>query len=126
MIAIIRAWTYKFQEIIQALKDIEYDGTFSTGNFSKPGRLCARKSREYLRFILEEVYGRGKRTENLLVLEKKIIWNITIITVIVAIIFSIYIYSSMQKNAVKRYENQIITNAEVSGKNIDHYIKQYD
>ena len=35
---------------------------------------------------------------------------------------SIYIYSSMQKNAVKRYENQIITNAEVSGKNIDHYI----
>lgn len=64
----------------------------------------------------------GKKDRKFVSIGKKIIWNITIITVIVAIIFSIYIYSSMQKNAVKRYENQIITNAEVSGKNIDHYI----
>ena len=64
----------------------------------------------------------GKKDRKFVSIGKKIIWNITIITVIVAIIFSTYIYSSMQKNAVKRYENQIITNAEVSGKNIDHYI----
>lgn len=46
----------------------------------------------------------GKKDRKFVSIGKKIIWNITIITVIVAIIFSIYIYSSMQKNAVKRYE----------------------
>ncbi len=61
----------------------------------------------------------GERTENLLVLEKKIIWNITIIIgYCYNHIFYLYLFS-MQKNAVKRYENQIITNAEVR-KNIDY------
>ena len=50
-----------FREIIQALKDIGYDQALALEIFSKPeSRLCARKSKEYLGFILEEVYGREK------------------------------------------------------------------
>lgn len=53
-----------FREILQALKDVEYDGTLALEVFPRPeARVCARKSREYLGFILEEIYGREKGQE---------------------------------------------------------------
>lgn len=63
-----------------------------------------------------------KRDRKFVSIGRKIVWDITIITIVFAIIFSFYIYSSMQKNALSRYENQIIVNSELSGRNIDHYI----
>lgn len=64
----------------------------------------------------------AKKDRKYVSIEKKIVWNITIITMLFAVTFSTYIYSSMQKNAIERYENQSIVNSEVSGRNIDHYI----
>ena len=52
----------------------------------------------------------------------KIIFNVVLFMCLFVIVFSLYIYSSMQKNAVKRYEQQVIINTEISGKNIDRYI----
>ena len=63
-----------------------------------------------------------KKDRKFVSIGRKIVWDITIVTIVFAIIFSCYIYSSMQKNAVSRYENQIIVNSEISGRNIDHYI----
>ena len=54
----------QFREILQALKDIGYDGALALEIFSKPeARFCARKSRDYMRFMLEEVYGSEKGQE---------------------------------------------------------------
>ena len=64
----------------------------------------------------------AKKDRKYVSIEKKIVWNITIITMLFAVTFSTYIYSSMQKNAIERYETQSIVNSEVSGRNIDHYI----
>ena len=64
----------------------------------------------------------AKKDRKFVSIEKKIVWNITIITMLFAVTFSTYIYSSMQKNVIERYENQSIVNSEVSGRNIDHYI----
>ncbi len=48
-----------FREILQGLKDIGYDGALAFETFYKPEtRICARKSLEYLNFIMEEVYGK--------------------------------------------------------------------
>ena len=48
----------------------------------------------------------AKKDRKYVSIEKKIVWNITIITMLFAVTFSTYIYSSMQKNAIERYENQ--------------------
>ncbi|MCI9283676.1 MAG: sugar phosphate isomerase/epimerase [Lachnospiraceae bacterium] len=50
-----------FREIIQGLKDIDYDGALALETFCKPtSRICGKKSLEYLKFILEEVYGKDQ------------------------------------------------------------------
>lgn len=47
-----------FREILQGLKDIRYSGALALETFSRPDmRTCGRKSMEYLRFLMEEVYG---------------------------------------------------------------------
>ena len=86
-----------FREIIRALKDIEYDGTLALEIFlNQKQALCPK-----IQGVSEIYFGgglwQGKKDRKFVSIGKKIIWNITIITVIVAIIFSIYIYSSMQK-----------------------------
>lgn len=53
---------------------------------------------------------------------RKIIFDVTFSMLIFVIVFSLYVYASMQKNAMNRYEQQIRINTEVSVKNIDHYI----
>ena len=50
-----------FREIFQGLKDIGYEGALALETFSRPeSRVCARKSLQYLNFILEEVYGKNQ------------------------------------------------------------------
>lgn len=50
-----------FREILQGLKDIGYSGALALETFSRPDmRTCGRKSLEYLRFVMEEVYGERK------------------------------------------------------------------
>lgn len=47
-----------FREILQGLKDIGYNGALALETFNKPdSRTCARRSLEYLKFIMGEVYG---------------------------------------------------------------------
>lgn len=53
---------------------------------------------------------------------QKIIFEVTLSMLIFVVVFSLYVYLSMQKNAMNRYEQQIMINTEVSVKNIDHYI----
>ena len=53
---------------------------------------------------------------------QKIVADVTLLMLLFIVVFSLYIYSSMQKNAMNRYEQQVIINTEVSGGNIDHYI----
>lgn len=62
------------------------------------------------------------RDKKFISIGKKIVTDVTLIMVLFIVVFSLYIYSSMQKNAMNRYEQQVVTNAEVSGGNIDHYI----
>lgn len=51
-----------FREILQGLKDIGYDGALALETFCKPdSRTCARKSLEYLNFMMEEVYGKVQK-----------------------------------------------------------------
>ena len=50
-----------FREIFQGLKDIGYEGALALETFGRPeSRVCARKSLQYLNFILEEVYGKNQ------------------------------------------------------------------
>ncbi len=53
---------------------------------------------------------------------QKIIFDVTLLMLLFVIVFSLYVYASMRKNAMNRYEQQIRINTEVSAKNIDHYI----
>ena len=53
---------------------------------------------------------------------RKIIFDVTLLMLLFVTIFSLYVYASMRKNAMNRYEQQIRINTEVSAKNIDHYI----
>lgn len=51
-----------FREILQGLKDVGYGGVLALETFSRPDmRTCGRKSLEYLRLIMEEVYGGQKK-----------------------------------------------------------------
>ena len=53
-----------FREILQGLKDIGYEGALALETFCRPdSRTCARRSRAYLDFIMEEVYGKIKEQE---------------------------------------------------------------
>jgi len=46
-----------FREILQALRDIRYDGALALETFCRPeSRICARKSLQYLNFVMGEVY----------------------------------------------------------------------
>ncbi|QOV18806.1 sugar phosphate isomerase/epimerase [Blautia liquoris] len=50
-----------FREILQALRDINYEGALALETYNWPEtQKCARKSREYLEFMIEEVYGQEK------------------------------------------------------------------
>ncbi len=53
---------------------------------------------------------------------QKIIFEVTWLMILFVVVFSLYVYLSMQRNAMNRYEQQIIINTEVSARNIDHYI----
>ena len=53
---------------------------------------------------------------------QKIVADVTLLMFLFVAVFSLYIYSSMQKNALNRYEQQVLINTEVSGANIDRYI----
>ena len=62
------------------------------------------------------------RSEKFISIGRKIVMDVTLLMVLFIIVFSLYIYSSMQKNALNRYEQQVLINTEVSGGNINHYI----
>lgn len=62
------------------------------------------------------------RNKKFISIGQKIVMDVTLIMLLFIIVFSLYIYSSMQKNAMNRYEQQVIINTEVSGANINHYI----
>ena len=50
-----------FREILQGLRDIDYNGALALETFCRPdSRICGRKSLEYLKFISEEVYGKNQ------------------------------------------------------------------
>ncbi len=62
------------------------------------------------------------RNRRFISIGRKIVADVTLLMFLFIIVFSFYIYTSMQKNALNRYEQQVIINTEVSGGNIDHYI----
>lgn len=62
------------------------------------------------------------RDKRFISIGRKIVSDVTLLMFLFVLVFSLYIYSSMQKNAVNRYEQQVLINTEVSGGNINHYI----
>ena len=64
--------------------------------------------------------GRNKRFVSI---GKKIVWAITFFMFLFIILFSLYIYYSMQKNAMERYEQNVMIDTEIAGNNIDYYVE---
>lgn len=62
------------------------------------------------------------RNKRFVSIGRKIVLDVTLLMSLFVAVFSYYIYISMQKNALKRYEQQVMINNEVSGANINHYI----
>lgn len=53
---------------------------------------------------------------------RKIIGAVALFTCLFILLFSLYIYFSLQKNAIERYEQNVAIDTEISGMNIDYYI----
>lgn len=64
-------------------------------------------------------YRRGKRFVSI---GKKIVCAVTFFMFLFIILFSFYIYYSMQKNAMERYEQSVMIDTEIAGSNIDYYV----
>lgn len=52
----------------------------------------------------------------------KIISAVTLFMSLFLLVFSFYIYFSLKKNAMERYEQNVLIDTEISGMNIDHYV----
>lgn len=63
-----------------------------------------------------------KRNDKFISIGQKIIFDVTMSMILFSVVFSLFVYSSMRNNALKRYEQQAVIDTRVSGNNIDHYI----